>query len=496
MPRSIATGIAGSGWQLPPGGGRTAVSAYAGLEVGMLPPPGPSPAVRALLAAGALPVKVAGGCRGAEPPARGAPFAPRPLGKNAGCVSGPGDGSARDGRAGPPRSSRPRNPKKAFRWDRLRRSLHHLSQRVAPPGSSWAKCGRVPRGHKGPQNEVAPLSIVGVVGEYATFGGLCTCGCPRCVLCGPKIARERAAYLQTLMNRIYEAGGEVYLCTCTIPHDATDSLKLMRTAIGDAWRYVQQGRAWKELRARLRLDFIRGDDEPTWGARGWHPHLHVLVVAERRLTQAEVQELWEHIYTRWSTRIELYGFRRPSREHGVDLRASSQADYIVKLGLADELASGLYKEPRDGRLSPLQLLMRHQETQNRCDLALYREYRVAYHGARKLTYSRGLRERYAMPDERTDEEIAANEEMPSGGQPFEFIFDDHDRVVFNRAVVDSPERQAEILACGRRAGVDGVETYLRYITVLLRLADRLGLSPFASTKQIEARAHDPPRMTG
>src|SRR5437773_8261916 len=74
--------FAGPGWQLPPGGGRTAADADAGLEVGIFPPPGPSPVVVAgepgeLLgarsapgvAAGALPEKVAGGRRGAEPPA-------------------------------------------------------------------------------------------------------------------------------------------------------------------------------------------------------------------------------------------------------------------------------------------------------------------------------------------------------------------------------------------------------------------------------------------
>src|SRR6266851_4188498 len=68
--------FAGPGCQLPPGGGRTAANAYAGLEVGILPPPGPpgglgggvggersEPAV----AAGALLEKVGGGCRGSTP---------------------------------------------------------------------------------------------------------------------------------------------------------------------------------------------------------------------------------------------------------------------------------------------------------------------------------------------------------------------------------------------------------------------------------------------
>src|SRR6266545_2432025 len=70
--------FAGPGCQLPSGGGRTAAVADAGLEVGIIPPPGPWSLVsvsdrgRLLGAhsapagtAGALPEKVGGGCRGA-----------------------------------------------------------------------------------------------------------------------------------------------------------------------------------------------------------------------------------------------------------------------------------------------------------------------------------------------------------------------------------------------------------------------------------------------
>src|SRR5437016_1217055 len=82
--------FAGLGWQLPPGGGRTAEHAYAGLGAGTVPPPGPLRATggggggaserselfgapSAPAAAGALLAKVAGGGRGAEPPARVGP---------------------------------------------------------------------------------------------------------------------------------------------------------------------------------------------------------------------------------------------------------------------------------------------------------------------------------------------------------------------------------------------------------------------------------------
>src|SRR5439155_6229293 len=138
--------FAGLGCQLPPGGGRTAVIADAGLEVGIIPPPGPSPLVSVsdsdgLLgahsapagAAGALPEKVGGGCRGAEPPAWRAAPARQPLGKNASSVS------RRAWKPSPspdsePRPTRRRNLRAVDKADHQRRRLLHLSQRVAPAG--------------------------------------------------------------------------------------------------------------------------------------------------------------------------------------------------------------------------------------------------------------------------------------------------------------------------------------------------------------------------
>src|SRR5437016_4961674 len=107
--------FAGLGWQLPPGGGRTAEHAYAGLGAGIVPPPGPLRttggggggaserselfgARGAPAPAGAL-QKVAGGSGGAEPPAdhAAAPFSLDTTGTS--CTQGPPQGVGRLGGA-------------------------------------------------------------------------------------------------------------------------------------------------------------------------------------------------------------------------------------------------------------------------------------------------------------------------------------------------------------------------------------------------------------
>src|SRR2546423_8846539 len=182
----------------------------------------------------------------------------------------------------------------------------------------------------------------------------------------------------------------------------------MRNARSKAWGRAQRGRAWAHLKGEAGLGgTIGGDDEPTWGPRGWHPHFHVLLITERPLSAEELQRVSDHVYGRWAGRVRRHGYRQPSRERGVVLTVSHQETYIVKLGLADELASGLYKEPREGRLSPTQLLCQFEATGDQRYLERYREFRIAYHGRRKLTYSRGLRQRFLTTAEQSDSGIAA-----------------------------------------------------------------------------------------
>ncbi len=284
------------------------------------------------------------------------------------------------------------------------------------------------------------------------------------------------------------------MLSCTVPHDQGDTLAPMRAALSDAFRHVQQGRRWLDLKRELDIDgTIRGDDEPTWGTRGWHPHFHVLLVTRQPLTVEEQRRLCEHVYERWAARVQQRGYRKPSRERGVVLTVSRDDAYILKLGLADELASGLHKQPREGRLSPTQLLVRFEQTGDAEYLQRYRQFREAYHGRRKLTFSKGLRERYLAAQERSDAEIAATDEpLQAGGEPFEYVFCEDDRKLWERGLADSPNRQAELLACARRAGIAGVELFLQFPRRSVELAGRLGLSSYASLSQIRARLHDPP----
>jgi hypothetical protein len=147
---------------------------------------------------------------------------------------------------------------------------------------------------------------------------------------------------------------------------------------------------------------------------------------------------------------------------------SYEADYIVKLGLGDELAMGMTKDAHDGRLTPLDLLMGFQLTRERVYLELYEEYRRAYHRRKKLTYSVGVRvwwkanapaEQLGLVGlDRPDADLAAG--VPSvdeASAKFEYVFSERDRGLWWRALVGSSRRQANLVEMGMRWGREGVE---------------------------------------
>jgi hypothetical protein len=122
-----------------------------------------------------------------------------------------------------------------------------------------------------------------------------------------------------------------------------------------------------------------------------------------------LEELRSFLYGRWTSAIVRAGYDAPTSERGVVIVESHLDDYLAKMGLADEMARGTEKQAEGTSRAPLQVLADFQATGDVADLARWREWNEAMHGARQLTWSRGLRERYAAEPEKTDAEVVAGE---------------------------------------------------------------------------------------
>lgn len=229
----------------------------------------------------------------------------------------------------------------------------------------------------------------------------------------------RAEELGVLNDAHKAAAGAMYLLTLTLPHDEGDDLKPLRKHISRAWSRMTQGAPFKRWKERLELAGTVRALEVTHGRNGWHPHLHVALYS-RGLTAGELEEFREWCARQWRrfvTEKTANGrtYRAPSAAHGVTLQALNGSSYLTKMGLAGELTLAASKEGRGEHRTPWQILRdltvaaytKGKTTDDTLeDRSLWWEYSRAMKGARQLTYSKGLRQKYALPAELEDAALA------------------------------------------------------------------------------------------
>lgn len=253
----------------------------------------------------------------------------------------------------------------------------------------------------------------------AGFGGLERCGriwlCPECAA---KIRLRRGEEIAEGIARHLDNDGGAYFWTVAIPHEHGDRLKVVLGVLLELLRNLKRGRAYQTKKKRFG---ILGDIkaiEITHGQNGWHPHAHILVVTERRLS-------WDE-WTSWAASLDTQvadGLRKLGWNPGragirstmipVD-KGHGLAKYLTKVqekGLSNEMARADLKGGRKGGRTPFDILSDFGEHALADDLDLWHEYEKATKGRSAIRWSRGLRA-LLLPDQeaQTDEEIAAEDE--------------------------------------------------------------------------------------
>jgi hypothetical protein len=248
------------------------------------------------------------------------------------------------------------------------------------------------------------------------FKGLATCGLTwECPCCGMTIKARRADQIRELVE--WHGRDGVQLLTLTFRHGLGDDLRKARQGLADAWRGMARGAPWAKFKRAIGYVGTVRALEVTHGPNGWHPHLHVLILARpdwHLATMPDGEPVADWLQARWSDMVCRYLGEKhePDEEHGTDLSPCSAGDYLQKLGL--EVSDPGKKVARlDGNRTPLELAAAIVEHRKPRDVALWRTYCLAMRGARQLTWSKGLRELAGIPD-KTDQELAEDEEA---GQP-------------------------------------------------------------------------------
>lgn len=202
-------------------------------------------------------------------------------------------------------------------------------------------------------------------------------------------------------------------------HRKHDLLGSLWDALAHAWQpAIATDRAVRRAREAVGMVGWVRRVEATLGMKGWHLHIHALLFYR---DGSKLDALSDAIWTGWLRRLRSHGLDA-LQEHGIVLQELeleqareqisgylNKATYEQTSGsAARELAGQIGKAGRNGNRTPFDVLADLVRLGLSSDLAIWREWERASKGRRTLTGSKGLREELVVDVERTDEEIAAD----------------------------------------------------------------------------------------
>lgn len=234
--------------------------------------------------------------------------------------------------------------------------LREVSRTILDPHGDWFR-GLTTCGYPLKEDEWVPIYLT-ADGEArrAWAAGLRTCGSSwACPVCSPAVAEDRAEALERVVARLWALGWRVAHVVFTVRHTRGESLAEVFGALSQAWRRVISHRRVKALLSGW--EWHRGV-EITWGANGWHPHIHLLLLAP---PWADPHALEEPLWEAWREAVEAVGWAPSSRGAYVYQVPDEEADVVAvaryqeKWGLTHEAAGGPLKK-EGGGLTPWELL--------------------------------------------------------------------------------------------------------------------------------------------
>lgn len=226
------------------------------------------------------------------------------------------------------------------------------------------------------------------------YEGVLTCDSRwHCPICAAKLCEHSRRELQHGMTLAIRDGGAAYLLTFTFPHDRTLPLGEAVEKMQDAQRRMKGTRAYKKIMADT-LGSVKAL-EVTYGANGWHPHVHMLVFVPRGRDAR-----FDDVRGLWAAAVERVGLGKIN-EHGFDWRGGDYAaEYVAKFGheasaprwsASHELTKGHVKQgQRMKGCTPFGLLRRYLDGDTQAG-ALFVEYAREFKGKAQLFWSPRLR---------------------------------------------------------------------------------------------------------
>lgn len=271
--------------------------------------------------------------------------------------------------------------------------LHRLARRIWPR-ERVSQClytpipGRLPRVLYYPRWQAAGVADV------------VRCASPwTCPVCASRIQARRYDELAETLTAHFASGGRVGMLTFTVQHVRGQSLRDVLALLRDTWSRYASGKG-----SLSRLPGVVGYArflELTYGAYGWHPHYHVLLLTDGRRVGGDV------LVQRWVRLVAAGGGYASERAQDVQFGGADDAlAWYLSIGkLAAEATLAVNKRGRSGPSRSIwQLLEASAGDPSSAEAALLYEYLSGVAGLRSVVYSSGWSERYRAAE---DDELVA-----------------------------------------------------------------------------------------
>lgn len=340
------------------------------------------------------------------------------------------------------------------------------SDRWAARGFLW-KESQIPRIRACGRHPITPDGSVQVRSNGAAvgFAGLPSCGSvSACPVCNSKINAVRRLELGVIFSTASAEGMSMAFGAKTLRHNQTHKLSDLWPHMSTLWNAITTDKSTQNLRKELGFVGYTRAAEVTIGLNGWHPHLHPSYIFSKQVSESQIADLQAVENGAWIRKAERLGLQAPLEAaqhlHLVtgDQAAENISEYFTKAGyqssesVAWEMTSSQTKTGRQyaKTVSSWELLSAARNGDADA-LDLWHEFEKAAKGKRFLTYSRGLRRRFGLDVEATDEEIAAAEVGTKDDALFE--------ITDWSPVRQDPRLGAGILAAARTGGLTGARRF-------------------------------------
>lgn len=239
----------------------------------------------------------------------------------------------------------------------------------------------------------------------AFYGGLMVCGSVwSCPVCSAKVSERRRLELKLALDEHKKNGGQVAMMTLTFSHSYDDKLKDTMRKFTKAMTRFRSGKRYKSVMDDIQsIGSIRAF-EITYGMNGFHPHVHILLFYEKK--RLSLKRVEKELFLLWRKACKANELET-KENYGLTLQDALKAkDYVTKWGLDQELTKSHVKKGKQGGMTPFDFLRKYGETEQDWYLHLFQDYYFAVKGKRQLHWSKGLKEKFNLGEDKTDEELA------------------------------------------------------------------------------------------